>query len=122
MFGTLPPLSVISGNLQVDDDIFFRPDRVPFAVKQWAEAGGEFVGCFRKGGTMFLMPDSRYFEPQRFLTHGEKCVPLEPALCHPTHHPTHITQWPPDKRKRSDFSVLGATRIVCRVKAQQVCH
>uniref|UniRef100_A0A061SA09 Hexosyltransferase n=1 Tax=Tetraselmis sp. GSL018 TaxID=582737 RepID=A0A061SA09_9CHLO len=58
--------------IKVDDDIYFRPDRVPLAVPQWKGDKKGFLGCFRKGSKMFDKPNDRYFEPQRFLMHQEK--------------------------------------------------
>eukprot|EP00873_Tetraselmis_striata_P022514 jgi/Tetstr1/442778/TSEL_030863.t1 len=71
-FQTAPRLFGAKYYLKVDDDIYFRPDRVSHAVPQWAAGDGDFVGCRRLGGTMFDMPKSRYFDPQRHLMPNAK--------------------------------------------------
>eukprot|EP00873_Tetraselmis_striata_P025900 jgi/Tetstr1/446164/TSEL_003565.t1 len=71
-FTTLPRLFSARYYLKVDDDIYFRPDRLPLAVEQWASRGADYVGCKRRGGHMWADPQSRYFDPQRHLVHDQK--------------------------------------------------
>lgn len=71
-FTTVPRLFNARYYLKVDDDIYFRPDRVPLAAVQWAGHDADYIGCKRRGGVMWGTHTSRYFDPQRHLINEEK--------------------------------------------------
>mmetsp|Transcript_40085 Transcript_40085/g.71947 ORF Transcript_40085/g.71947 Transcript_40085/m.71947 type:complete len:445 (-) Transcript_40085:100-1434(-) len=71
-FTTVPKLFNARYYLKVDDDTYFRPDRVPHAVPQWTAREGDFIGCSMKGGDMFPGVTHRYYEPHRHMVHGAK--------------------------------------------------
>ncbi|GMH42893.1 hypothetical protein BSKO_10812 [Bryopsis sp. KO-2023] len=52
--------------LKVDDDVYFRLDRVPHAVRQWKAKKSDYVGCMKRG-EVFKDPRQRWHEPQHPL-------------------------------------------------------
>lgn len=55
--------------IKVDDDVYFRLDRVPHAVRQWKDTGAEYVGCM-KTGVVIKSPHQRWYEPQHAILGG----------------------------------------------------
>ncbi|KAK9823820.1 hypothetical protein WJX72_005724 [[Myrmecia] bisecta] len=57
--------------IKLDDDLYFRFDRLPQAIQQWQAAGGDYVGVMRVGSEAFEDPKHRYHEPNRVLHNGQ---------------------------------------------------
>ncbi|KAL4422945.1 hypothetical protein ABPG75_009142 [Micractinium tetrahymenae] len=55
--------------VKIDDDVYFRLDRLPAAAAQWAHAAADYVGCFKTGGIV-KSPKWRWYEPQHALLGG----------------------------------------------------
>lgn len=57
--------------VKVDDDVYLRPDRLPYAVKQWTTFGSDYVGCMKTGRIM-TSPEWRWYEPQHAVLGGKE--------------------------------------------------
>mmetsp|Transcript_36868 Transcript_36868/g.93161 ORF Transcript_36868/g.93161 Transcript_36868/m.93161 type:complete len:425 (+) Transcript_36868:133-1407(+) len=71
-FTTVPKLFNARYYLKVDDDTYFRPDRIALVVPQWEKRSADYIGCSMRGGDMMDKPDRRYYDPQRHLIHGSR--------------------------------------------------
>eukprot|EP00887_Chlorella_sp_A99_P000226 scaffold13.g226.t1 len=64
----------------VDDDVYFRLDRLPHAIAQWRSIRADYVGCMKtgqargqgagRGQWIIKSPRYRWFEPQHVLLGG----------------------------------------------------
>mmetsp|Transcript_38892 Transcript_38892/g.97693 ORF Transcript_38892/g.97693 Transcript_38892/m.97693 type:complete len:447 (+) Transcript_38892:135-1475(+) len=75
-FTTVPKLFNARYYLKVDDDTYFRPDRIALVVPQWEKRSADYIGCSMRGGDMMDKPDRRYYDPQRHLIHGSRFAAL----------------------------------------------
>jgi hypothetical protein len=57
--------------LKIDDDVYFRPDRLSHAIKQWKDVDAGYVGCM-KTGEILKSPKFRWWEPQWELLGGSR--------------------------------------------------
>lgn len=51
---------------KVDDDVFFRIDRVPAVMQQWKNEKADYIGCM-KNGPVYASPEFRWYEPSHAL-------------------------------------------------------
>eukprot|EP00210_Caulerpa_lentillifera_P005805 g5551.t1 len=52
--------------VKIDDDVYFRLDRLPTAVPQWQAKHADYVGCMKRG-EVFTSERTRWYEPQYAL-------------------------------------------------------
>lgn len=102
-----------------DDDVYMRPERLPFAVKQWDEVGAGYIGCM-KTGEILKSPKFRWWEPQWELLGGVQyfahCWGSAYVLSHTV--ATHLASLPPASLRflANEDTSVGAWMLAFDVK------